>query len=107
LIARKRKTPLTISADLSMHQLEVCPVALKGLRLRIDDPLCPASAQPNEDFEPSLISNTDTSVPSRIPKTQLKIHNAVLTAPAAHPKQLYPKVLRNQFRRALPIEIQR
>ncbi len=45
LIARRRTTQLTISADLSIHLLEVCPLALRGRSLRIDDALSPASAR--------------------------------------------------------------
>src|SRR5215470_6321735 len=44
LIVRRRRTPLAISADLSIHPLEVCPGALKALSLRIGDSFWPASA---------------------------------------------------------------
>ena len=44
LIVRRRRTPLAISADRSIHPLEVCPGALKVLSLHIDDSLWPTPA---------------------------------------------------------------
>jgi len=44
LIVRRRRTPLAISADRSIHPLEVCPGTLKVLSLHIDDSLWPTSA---------------------------------------------------------------
>src|SRR4029077_6731053 len=50
LIARRGRTPLAITADLSTHLLEVCPAALKALSLRIDDSPWPTSAHPPQVF---------------------------------------------------------
>jgi hypothetical protein len=44
LIVRRRRTPLAISTDRSIHPLEVCPAVLKVLSLHIDDSLWPTSA---------------------------------------------------------------
>jgi hypothetical protein len=53
LIVRRRRTPLAISAHLSIYPLEVCPGALKVLSLHIDDSPWPTSApSPMRIFSP-------------------------------------------------------
>jgi hypothetical protein len=50
LIARRGRTLLAITADLSTQLLEVCPAALKALSLRIDDSPWPTFAHPPQVF---------------------------------------------------------
>jgi hypothetical protein len=50
LIARRRKTPLAITADLSICLVKVCPDVPKEMGLRIEDSLSPTSAHAQEAF---------------------------------------------------------
>jgi hypothetical protein len=70
LIARRGRTPLAITADLSTHLLEVRPAAVKALSLRIDDSPWPTSAHPPTGIfdllsspRPALLSRFAPKIP--------------------------------------------